>query len=617
VARFHGPELSASAPGFAVASDVPNVSSTAGEGCRFGATLLARHEHARGRAGLFSRFDAAASLMVAEQAEARHRIARLGHPQGVAAEQQAAATEVRDAVKLALGATGRPVWVLLTDRIPLLVYAYLGNAFEAYNPRVGATSAPLYFTGTEFNYFSTAYATVGATGGDPSFEAEIESLLADFSTADAPALTQNVGTAGATLTVSSGALAGTIVEIGAGDLGAATDVVVAQPGWAPPLPAGAELCSPFVKVTGPPDNLYLGQVAVTLTYAQPASADESKLQLGCFIPKNDCWSLAQVANRDAAANTIRALCRTAGIYAVFGHGPLPDGTTTAASSTFIYHAWPSGETEQNVVDTLVARKIRRLHISAVEHVGFCSYLCRFPLEAGMTGATGLSHSSTWFDYSTLMAAAHAAGIQVVFAITIFSSTIPPDDPDTPGTHAYHLVRTVIPFLRDQCPELDGIMLDYIRQDVGTWTEADRDLVSRIVARIREQLGHKALSRPHRLYACVWCFTAGNEDGRLAVAQRYSDFARDCDVLAPMMYGGNDPYPAADLEWYAARTSLYRMPRNRLETLGGVMTYGNATPTTVRDHLQAVLRWRMDGFATYRYDLTDAAEWDAADDFCSP
>jgi hypothetical protein len=208
-------------------------------------------------------------------------------------------------------------------------------------------------------------------------------------------------------------------------------------------------------------------------------------------------------------------------------------------------------------------------------------------------------------------------IEVVFAITVFSSAIPPDDPDTPGTHAHHLVNTVVPFLRDQCPELDGIMLDYIRHDVGAWTEADRDLISRIVARVREQLGRKGPARTHRLYACVWCFTAGNEDGRMAVAQRYSDFARDCDVLLPMMYGGNDPYPAADLEWYALRTALYRMGRNKTGTMAGIMTYGNATPATVRDQLEAVLKQHVDGFAMYRYSYTSAAEWDAIDDFCDP
>jgi len=270
-----------------------------------------------------------------------------------------------------------------------------------------------------------------------------------------------------------------------------------------------------------------------------------------------------------------------------------------------------------VVNRLVTRKIRRLHISALEHSGHASYDCRFPLEASMTAVTGLNHGFTWFDYSTLMDAAHASGIEVVFAITIFSSSIPPDDPDTPGTHAHHLVNTVIPFLRDQCPALDGIMLDYIRYDVGTWTEADRDLISRIVARIREQLGKKGPSRSHRLYACLWCFTAGNEDGRMAVGQRYSDFARDCDVLLPMMYGGNDPYPAADLEWYALRTSLYRTGRNNTGTMAGVMTYGNATPTSIQGHLDAVLKQRMDGFAAYRYDLTSSAEWDAVESFCDP
>ncbi|MHC4599143.1 MAG: hypothetical protein ACYS47_09070, partial [Planctomycetota bacterium] len=335
VARSGGPEAGATSEAFDVAADTANITASAGAGCRFGATLLSRYDAVYGAGGLFSRWDAAKSLLVAHQVEARHRIERLGMPGAVGNEGQTSAAENAMAIRLALGATRRPVWLLLTDRIPLLAYGFSGNAIDCYNPAVGNVATTLTFTGSDFLYFAVNHANVRPLGTDPAFDGEITATLGVVGVTDVPALVQNVPTGGATLNVTTGPLAGTIVEIGPGDLVSPADVEVEEPAWQPLPPRGAELCSEFVQVTGPPDNLFAGQIAVTLPYVDPLSADESKLQLGCHVPGTDGWALTRVTNRDTTGNTIRGLCRRAGVYAVFGYAPRPSGTTTDASSAFI------------------------------------------------------------------------------------------------------------------------------------------------------------------------------------------------------------------------------------------------------------------------------------------
>ena len=530
-------------------------------------------------------------------------------------------------LKTALSFEKRPVLAVLDQAYLVVVYRFDNNLFYFYDPKEGSIEQTLTYDTNNNIYIYNArnMQSVALAGWFETSDSKFEDVFDYFEEPNSLISTDTIDNAGGSLVVTAGNLSGLEVIIPAGALNTSTVMEILELNDLPSSPAKSILLSTAFRLSGPLSEIFETSIDITIPYpdvnddgiVDGTLIPEAKILAAAYNFRSASWAQAKIINRDTTNNTITCQSFWVSDYGLFGFEEHLTPQTTENSAVFIYHSWPSGEDEAAVISKLAQNRVRKLHISAFERTSANHCYVRFEHEANMSNPTGMYWTNTWFNYQTLIQLAQSNGIDIVLAITCWDpgNSIPVDDVDNQNSHAYFIVNTVVDFILEYCPEVSGIMLDYVRYDVGTYTEQEKDLVVKFLKRVREKIGRKGLNAP-RLYVDVWC--SMGEDGRDSVGQRYSDFAGLADDLVVMMYGGSSPpMPASDIAKYTNRGLMPCTPENGCKMEAAIQTYGLATYTTIDEQIDAALKNRADGFAAYRYSYTDTVEWQSIEKYCAP
>lgn len=215
---------------------------------------------------------------------------------------------------------------------------------------------------------------------------------------------------------------------------------------------------------------------------------------------------------------------------------------------------------------------------------------------------GITGTRDCFSLDTLLAQAHARGIEVIVNLSCFSAALP-DDP----AHASHLLEVIDYFVRSY-PGIDGIMLDYIRfsefSPPTTPSFANIDAVTRFVRELKQE-------HAGRLPVYLNLFIHGDSARELLLGQRYADLAGVADWFCPMLYGG-PVYSPEKTASSTLRTVIARNDANGLKVMPLIQTYDPISPEQIEGQIVACLQCRPDGVGFFRLGTTSDPDWSVID-----
>jgi hypothetical protein len=188
---------------------------------------------------------------------------------------------------------------------------------------------------------------------------------------------------------------------------------------------------------------------------------------------------------------------------------------------------------------------------------------------------------------------------VIANLSCFSHTHPHVE-----EHRRHLLEVVDYFVH-RYPQLDGIMLDYIRySEYSEEVEPSFRHIDTVTTFVKELKESRAGGRPVYLNL----FTHAGSYRELLLGQRYADLSGVCDYFCPMIY----PYGAGSAEivdLYSTRANLVRTEENGLRVVPLLRTWDPISAEELDEQIKACLGTGVDGVGFFRLAPTDGGEWE--------
>ena len=528
-------------------------------------------------------------------------------------------------MKTGLVYEGKPIAVVLDAEHTVLIFKYKNLEFSVYDPKENNLVKKLTYDPVSgiFDYESVSILTLAFFGDFGSCDDSFIEITDYFDSQLYAVQADSIGPQGGSIIVTSGELSGLSIQIPQGALLDYKNIEIFNLVNPPNSPTEALRLQTSFRLLGIERPFFERPIEIVIPYADVDNDGfvdntgvlEDEIFAAAYNYSAASWAQAKVVFRDTVNNYL--ICETArtGDFCLFGFVKHIVTPSTGNSGVFVYHSWPSGESVSDVLDKLQANKINKLYISAFECDGDKRFKIRFSRSSGMPDHPGYIWAYNWFVYDTLIQEAKKRNIEIIFAITCWNSGkgVNVDNVEDYNSHAGFIVENIVDFILNYCPEVSGIMLDYVRYDIGNYTEAEKDVVVKFLQRVREKIGKKGLNAP-RLYVDVWA--SNGEDGRDNVGQRYSDFACYADDLVVMLYGGNNPpLPSSSITKYVQRGLMPCTQENKCSLIAAIQTYSQATAASVDSQIFTSLKNKAQGFAVYRYSYTEADEWQSISRYC--
>ena len=404
------------------------------------------------------------------------------------------------------------------------------------------------------------------------------------------------------------------ITVPEGALSCETEIQVYHSTQIENAPPGFIRLSPVIELW-PRDLTFALDISVILPYddedqdgvVDGSSVSELKLYPAYYSFDNQAWGPLEALVPDTGSNVAGFEANRLASYTLWGalDSTVDSYLASEASMYIIGNDWYEDptSTETSVINRMAQYNLNKLFVHVYEPSSSMIAKGEFigstdgnPLPAGIT--TTLDY----FSLSTLITEAQVKGIEIIPVITCFGYG-QPDEED----HKTHLLE-VIDYFVNTYPQIDGLMLDFIRfnEEVRSVTASfqNPELVTAFVKEIK--LGHSG-SLP--LFLSVWDHASTYRE--LLLGQRLADLSAVSDYLCPMLYSGTQTETFDSRERIKEdihRVALTRNSSNNIKIMTILSTYGEITPTSLNGHLAGSLEAGSDGVGLFRFALTDADEW---------
>ena len=379
-------------------------------------------------------------------------------------------------------------------------------------------------------------------------------------------------------------------------------------------PLGFSQISPIVEIK-PTGLTFNSDFSVLLPYNdadQDGIVDdtvfpETEIYPSYYSSDSKAWGPLEAMVPDTVSNIAGLKANRLSPFTLWG---ATDGTDvsfpgTEASIYMIANDWAENPsyTEASVISKMYSNKLGNLFIHIYEPSATVVAQGVVKNKAdGKTLPAGVTAADGYFSLNTLISEAQAQSIKIIPVVTCFSYGQPNEQ-----NHKDHLLN-VIDFFVSNYPDIDGIMLDFVRfnEEVRSVTPSFQNatLVTNFIKEVKDN--H---SNGLPVYLSVWPHASTYRE--LLLGQRLADLSFVSDYLCAMLYSGTQTESYDTKERIISdfrKTALTRNSLNNTKTMIILSTYGEITPTSLDQHLSGSLEAGSNGIGFFRFGTTDDNEW---------